>query len=147
MNPENKDTDGDGIVDFYDVYPETDADKNGTADLLEDTDGDLVVNAADNCPKTPNTDQADFNSDGIGDACQDSDEDGSMDIDDPCPSDEMNDDDGDGFCAGLGYGTGMVGDMDNCPWVVNGDQLNGDGDEEGDACDTDTMPVTNLMRT
>ena len=113
--------------------------------MYEDSDDDGVFDAADNCPKTPNTDQADFNSDGIGDACQDSDEDGLPDglpdgipgDIDPCPSDEMNDDDGDGFCAGLGYGTGMVGDMDNCPWIANPDQADDDFDGVGDLCDSD----------
>ncbi|MEO8574233.1 MAG: PxKF domain-containing protein [Pyrinomonadaceae bacterium] len=34
-----------------------------------DTDGDGVVDTADNCPATPNPDQADTDGDGIGDAC------------------------------------------------------------------------------
>jgi len=34
-----------------------------------DADGDGVGNAADNCPSTPNADQADTNLDGIGNAC------------------------------------------------------------------------------
>jgi hypothetical protein len=35
-----------------------------------DRDGDGVPDATDNCPDTPNADQADSNGDGIGDACQ-----------------------------------------------------------------------------
>jgi hypothetical protein len=35
----------------------------------DDADGDGVVDAADNCPATPNADQADADGDGIGDAC------------------------------------------------------------------------------
>jgi len=37
--------------------------------LPPDADGDGVVNSADNCPVTPNADQADADGDGIGDAC------------------------------------------------------------------------------
>src|SRR5258708_24931149 len=34
-----------------------------------DSDGDGVINSNDNCPYTPNPDQADFDNDGVGDAC------------------------------------------------------------------------------
>jgi hypothetical protein len=34
-----------------------------------DTDGDGVVDPFDNCPRRPNTDQADQNGNGVGDAC------------------------------------------------------------------------------
>jgi hypothetical protein len=34
-----------------------------------DTDGDGVINASDNCPNTPNADQADGDGDGVGDVC------------------------------------------------------------------------------
>lgn len=36
-----------------------------------DTDGDSIENVYDNCPDTPNTDQADLDTDGVGDACED----------------------------------------------------------------------------
>lgn len=44
---------------------------NGTAAMQpsSDFDGDGVPDAADNCPQTPNGDQADLDGDGIGDAC------------------------------------------------------------------------------
>lgn len=38
-------------------------------ELLPDQDGDRVADDIDNCPATPNPDQADADSDGIGDAC------------------------------------------------------------------------------
>ena len=45
------------------------------ANLDTDADGDGVPDASDNCPNTPNPDQADSDGDGVGDAC------------DQCPSD------------------------------------------------------------
>lgn len=37
--------------------------------LLFDTDGDGIINSEDNCPETPNVNQADADNDGIGNAC------------------------------------------------------------------------------
>ena len=56
-NPDQTDTDGDGIGDACDLTP------NG------DTDADGIDNLADNCPATPNPDQTDTDGDGIGDVC------------------------------------------------------------------------------
>jgi hypothetical protein len=74
---ESVDTDGDGIGDNKD----TDDDNDGVPDSVEarlgtdsrraDTDGDGVGDGQDNCPLTPNADQADGNGDGRGDACSD----------------------------------------------------------------------------
>jgi hypothetical protein len=74
-----------------------------------DVDGDGVVNKQDNCPETPNANQADADEDGAGDAC------------DPCPHDPDDDLDGDGVC----------GDVDNCPDVVNPPALPSDDFEAG----------------
>src|SRR5439155_1233083 len=89
-----------------------------------DSDGDGIPDACDNCPAVANANQADADGDGTGDAC------------DPCPADPLNDQDGDGVCAGVGFLSPMRGDRDNCPTVANADQANGDGDALGDACDS-----------
>ena len=63
-----------------------------------DNDGDGVPDSSDNCPNTPNVDQADFDQDGIGDVCDncthtpnadqvDSDHDGAGDACDLCAAD------------------------------------------------------------
>ncbi len=48
-------------------------------------DGDALPAWCDNCPATPNDDQADGDMDGVGDVCQDSDYDGIIDSLDDCP--------------------------------------------------------------
>ncbi|MBL8602723.1 MAG: thrombospondin type 3 repeat-containing protein [Myxococcales bacterium] len=70
-----------------------------------DSDGDGVVNTEDNCPTTPNRDQADANRNMIGDACEvmgaaDADRDGRPDSADNCPrvwNVNQADDDNDGL--------------------------------------------------
>ena len=56
-----------------------------------DSDGDGVVDGADNCPNAANADQADADGDGVGDACDpdliDSDGDGTVDAQDCAPAD------------------------------------------------------------
>lgn len=63
-----------------------------------DSDGDGIEDGSDNCPETPNPDQADFNNDAIGDACSDLDEDGLTDEEEidlgTDPFDQDTDDDG-----------------------------------------------------
>ena len=79
----------------------------------EDIDEDGICGDVDNCPSTPNPDQADSDADTIGDAC------------DACPDDPADDADADGLCA----------DADNCPSVANANQVDEDNDGLGDACD------------
>ena len=53
-----------------------------------DSDGDGVLDDADNCPAVSNEDQTDTDSDGQGDACdEDDDDDGTPDVDDAYPLD------------------------------------------------------------
>lgn len=68
----------------------------GRGSAAADTDGDGVQDSQDNCPRTPNPDQADQDNDGAGDAC-DPDADGA---------DEENGTGGDGDITGSGNGTG-----------------------------------------
>ncbi len=91
------DADGDGFTDIVDAFPldpnewldtdldgignnaDDDDDNDGLLDNLEaqagtdpldsDSDDDLVLDGADNCPLTPNTDQLDADGDAVGDAC------------------------------------------------------------------------------
>ena len=82
---------------------------NGTA-TANDPDMDSWGNASDNCPSNYNPCQQDLDSDGSGDAC-DTDIDGDI----------------------------VVNSADNCPLVVNADQVDSDGDLIGDACDNCLM--------
>ncbi len=96
---------------------------------MNDTDGDGIANAMDNCPTVfnpirpiDNMMQGNADMDMLGDAC------------DPCPLNanttmctppDANDRDGDG----------VPNAMDNCPDVANRDQADADMDGLGDACD------------
>lgn len=118
-----------------------------------DSDGDGVPDSTDNCPQTPNPDQADIDHDGRGDACDsvndDVDSDGVFNVDDNCPNlynPDQADSDHDGIgdaCDGVDDdvdGDGVANTVDNCPNVPNASQTDTDGDGIGDACD----PVNGL---
>jgi hypothetical protein len=106
----------------------------------DDADGDGVADPADDCPESPNAEQADADGDGVGDVCdlcpadadpgrEDADGDGRSDACDLCPAvaddDHPFDGDDDGF-----------GDRcDNAPFVANPDQADADGDGIGDVVD------------
>ncbi len=78
------DKDGDGVPDETDNCPavanpdQADTDGDGVGDVCEtnpppasDEDGDGVPDETDNCPTIPNPDQADTDGDGVGDVCDD----------------------------------------------------------------------------
>ena len=115
-----------------------------TLDLGGDLDGDGVLDGVDNCPLTPNTDQANNDGDALGDACDpDDDNDGVLDGPDNCPlvaNSDQTDTDGDGqgdACDSDDDNDGVPDTTDNCPLTANPDQANNDGDALGDACDPD----------
>ncbi len=61
---------------------------NECSQSADDTDGDGIPDGQDNCPNTPNPDQADNDQDGMGNVCDpDDDNDGTLDINDDCPYD------------------------------------------------------------
>lgn len=79
------DSDGDGIPDADDNCPFTPNPDQA------DTDGDGVGDACDNCPLIFNSNQADVDGDGVGDACDnDIDDDGIPNESDPCPRNSTN---------------------------------------------------------
>lgn len=131
---------------------------NGMADdpcSPADSDGDGIPDATDNCPIVINANQLDSDSDGQGDVCDtDDDNDGTPDVNDCAPFngaihpgaieicgngiDENCNGMADDICSTVDSdGDGIPDTVDNCPTVINANQLNTDSDGQGDACDTD----------
>lgn len=109
-----------------------------------DSDGDGLVDGADNCPAVANRDQANAKGGGAaGDACEDQDSDGLVDAGDNCltaPNPDQADQDGDGagdVCDPDRDGDGVADTSDNCATTPNPDQADLDRDGQGDACDAD----------
>jgi hypothetical protein len=60
---------GDGVCQKAGTIPEDCVTCSLDCDAVNDSDADGVKDGCDNCPATPNPDQADADGDGIGDAC------------------------------------------------------------------------------
>jgi hypothetical protein len=132
-------------VNYFPIgYPFTNHVWRVIAESEPDFDGDGIIDASDNCPKTTNPDQADQDEDQIGDSCDiDIDGDGANNDVDNCPVDNNPGQDDTDFdtlgdiCDSDDDNDGVDDSVDNCELIVNADQIDSDGDGQGDPCDGD----------
>jgi uncharacterized delta-60 repeat protein len=123
-----------------------DKDNDGLGDACDDDDdGDGVLDTSDNCPLNSNSNQLDTDGDAQGNVCDaDDDNDGVSDVTDKFPLNAAasSDTDVDTFpdawnaACDLACQTSSGLTLDNCPTTSNANQLNTDGDAQGDACDS-----------
>ena len=135
---------GDGNDDgFFDADADIINPQGTIAVNRPDTDVDTVSNDCDNCPSTPNANQANNDGDLQGDVCDaDDDNDGILDGPDNCdfvanPSQTDTNGDGIGDACGDTDTDGVLDGVDNCISIANPLQENNEGDAQGDACDGD----------
>ncbi len=142
-----------------------DKDQDGIGNVCDgDDDNDKVFDEDDNCPLVANADQKDKDKDGLGDVCDPKDDtplppadpgpDGGSTPDATAPDVTAPDAAApDAVAADAAKDAGSVSDLpvtkpdsdkdgwidalDNCPYLANANQVDLDGDQQGDACDPD----------
>ncbi|MCB9524729.1 MAG: OmpA family protein [Myxococcales bacterium] len=134
-DPQNRDRDGDGILDDVDQCPDQPEDKDDFEDADgcpdPDNDNDGILDAEDNCPNDPEDKDGFQDADGCPDP--DNDNDGILDAQDQCPmdpedKDDFQDEDG---CPDPDNDRDGIKDVDDkCPM----DPEDKDGFEDEDGC-------------
>jgi len=133
----NLDSDGDGLINALDPDSDNDGILDGTelgvtaADLGADTDltaGNFVADA--DPTTTTNPLLADTDGGTVDDGLEDANHNGAIDAGETDPNDLADD-----VAITDGDNDGVADGADNCPGVANADQLDTDGDGLGNVCD------------